>query len=152
FVGGTPLPDFLESHGVGKARGEIVDLEGRALGEHFGVHRFTVGQRRGLGKGFRLPLYVAALDARRQRVVVGSREEAARRAFAVEQAGWVADAPRGELRCEVQLRHRGKPLSCTVSGAEVLLDEPALGVAPGQSAVFYRGEEVLGGGTIAQAW
>lgn len=152
FVGDTPLPGFLESHGVGKARGEIVDLEGRALGEHDGVHRFTVGQRRGLGKGFRLPLYVAALDAERQRVVVGTREEAARRAFAVEGAGWVADAPRDELRCEVQLRHRGRPLACRVSGAEVVLDEPAIGVAPGQSAVFYRGEEVLGGGTIARAW
>ncbi len=151
FVGGTPLPDFLEAHGVGKARGEIVDLEGRALGEHDGVHRFTVGQRRGLGKGFRLPLYVAALDAQRQRVVVGTREQAVRRSFAVEGASWVADPPRDELRCEVQLRHRGKPLSCTVAGAEVMLEEPALGVAPGQSAVFYRGEEVLGGGTIAQA-
>src|SRR5512140_58668 len=150
FVGGTPLPEFLESHGVGKARGEIVDMDGRALCEHDGVHRFTVGQRRGLGKGFRLPLYVAALDAERQRVVVGTREEAARRSFAVEGASWVADAPRGELRCEVQLRHRGKPLSCTVAGADVLLEEPALGVAPGQSAVFYRGEEVLGGGTIAR--
>jgi tRNA-uridine 2-sulfurtransferase len=152
FVGGTPLPDFLEAHGVEKARGEIVDLEGRALGEHDGVHRFTVGQRRGLGKGFRLPLYVAALDAGRQRVVVGTREEAARRSFAVEGASWVADPPRDELRCEVQLRHRGRPLWCTVAGAEVMLEEPALGVAPGQSAVFYRGEEVLGGGTIAQAW
>jgi len=151
FVGGTPLADFLESHGVGKARGEIVDVEGRALGEHDGVHRFTVGQRRGLGRGFRLPLYVAALDAGRQRVVVGTREEAARRSFAVERTSWVAGAPQGELRCEVQLRHRGKPLSCSVAGAQVALDEPALGVAPGQSAVFYRGEEVLGGGTIAQA-
>jgi len=150
-VGGTPLADFLESHGVGKARGEIVDLEGRALGEHDGVHRFTVGQRRGLGRGFRLPLYVAALDAERQRVVVGTREEAARRRFAVEGTSWVAGAPQGELRCEVQLRHRGKPLSCSIAGAQVALDEPALGVAPGQSAVFYRGEEVLGGGTIAQA-
>jgi tRNA-uridine 2-sulfurtransferase len=149
FVGGTPLPEFLEAHGVERARGEIVDLEGRALGEHDGVHRFTVGQRRGLGKGFRLPLYVAALDAGRQRVVVGTREQAARRSFAVEDASWVAGAPRDELRCEVQVRHRGRPLPCRVAGAEVILDEPVPGVAPGQSAVFYRGEEVLGGGTIA---
>jgi tRNA-specific 2-thiouridylase len=148
FVGGTPLPQFLESHGVAAARGEIVDLSGRVLGEHEGVHRFTVGQRRGLGSGFRLPLYVAALDAERQRVVVGTREEAARRQFAIAGASWVADPPREELRCEVQVRHRGKPLPCVVEDDRVVLDESALGVAPGQSAVFYRGEEVLGGATI----
>jgi tRNA-specific 2-thiouridylase len=98
-----------------------------------------VGQRRGLG----LPLYVAALDAARQQVIVGDEQEAARRRFRVE---WSASPFAG--RCEVQLRHRGVPLSCEVEGEDVLLDAPALGVAPGQSAVFYRGDEVLGGGRI----
>ncbi len=148
FVGDTPLPEFLEAHGVAPARGEIVGVGGKVLGEHEGVHRFTVGQRRGLGAGFALPLYVAALDAERQRVVVGTREEASRRAFAIAEPSWVADAPREELRCHVQVRHRGKPLSCTVAGTRVVLDESALGIAPGQSAVFYRGDEVLGGATI----
>jgi tRNA-specific 2-thiouridylase len=148
FVGDTSLPEFLEAHGVAARRGEIVDVGGKVIGEHEGVHRFTVGQRRGLGAGFPLPLYVKALDAERQRVVVGTREEASRPAFAIAEPSWVADAPREELRCEVQVRHRGKPLSCTVAGTRVVLDEPALGIAPGQSAVFYRGDEVLGGATI----
>jgi tRNA-specific 2-thiouridylase len=96
-----------------------------------------------------LPLYVAALDAERQRVVVGTRDEASRRDFAIAQPSWVHAAPGDELRCEVQVRHRGQPLACTVSDGRVTLDAPALGVAPGQSAVFYRGDEVLGGATIA---
>jgi tRNA-specific 2-thiouridylase len=61
----------------------------------------------------------------------------------------VQSAPASELRCEVQVRHRGKPLACTVEGERVLLDAPAIGVAPGQSAVFYLGEEVLGGARIS---
>jgi tRNA-specific 2-thiouridylase len=151
FVGDTRLSDFLESHGVPKARGEIVDLEGRVLGEHAGVHRFTVGQRRGIDVPHKLPLYVAALDAARQRVVVAPREEAARQIFAIGDQSWVQGAPSSELRCEVQVRHRGQALRCIVEGERVVLDEPAVGVAPGQSAVFYRGDEVLGGGRIT-AW
>jgi len=153
FVGTTPLPEFLESQGVAPARGEIVDVEGNVLGAHHGVHRFTVGQRRGIGSGFKLPLYVAALDAGRQQVVVGSREEAQRRGFRALEASWVHARPVPGTRCEVQIRHRGKPLPAVLdpSGAqvEVKLLEPALGVAPGQSAVFYQGDEVLGGATIA---
>ena len=151
FVGAGKLGDFLEAHGVARAQGEIVDVEGRVLGEHHGVHRFTVGQRKGLSVSRPLPLYVAALDAARQRVVVGTQEEASRSVFSIAAPSWVAEAPGPELRCEVQVRHRGKPLSCTVAGGSVILDAPALGVAPGQSAVFYRGDEVLGGATISRA-
>jgi tRNA-uridine 2-sulfurtransferase len=151
FVGDTPLPRFLEEHGVPQARGEIVDTGGRALGEHAGVHRFTVGQRKGLSVSRPLPLYVAELDAARQRVVVGTRDEASRSGFAIAGQSWVDTAPRETIRCEVQVRHRGKPLSCTVEDGRITLDEPALGIAPGQSAVFYRGDEVLGGGTICAA-
>ncbi|MCA1826532.1 MAG: tRNA 2-thiouridine(34) synthase MnmA, partial [Myxococcales bacterium] len=148
FVGSTRLGDFLESHGVAPARGEIVDLEGHVLGEHAGVHRFTVGQRKGLSVSRPLPLYVAALDAGKQRVVVGTRDEASRRAFEIADASWVHAAPASDSRCEVQVRHRGRPLGCTVQEDRVVLDEPAVGVAPGQSAVFYRGDEVLGGARI----
>lgn len=148
FVGPAKLPDFLEGHGIPEARGEIVDLSGRVLGEHQGVHRFTVGQRKGLSVSRPLPLYVTALDAPRQRVVVGTQEEASRREFSISAPSWVCAAPRSAVRCEVQVRHRGRPLPCTIDQESVLLDEPALGVAPGQSAVFYRGDEVLGGATI----
>ena len=155
FVGSTPLPAFLEGHGVERARGEIVDVAGNVLGEHDGVHRFTVGQRRGIGSGFKLPLYVAALDAGRQRVVVGTREEVQRRDFQALDASWVHCAPAAGTRCEVQIRHRGKPLPAVLdlhgANVEVKLLEPALGVAPGQSAVFYQGDEVLGGATITNS-
>lgn len=154
FVAGRPVAEFLEAHGVRAARGEIVDLAGRVLGEHGGIHHFTPGQRHGLGVSHHLPLYVAALDAGNQRVVVGSREEVARSSFRALSASWVAEPPLDGAQCEVQIRHRGRPLPAEVMAAadgsvQVLLREPAVGVAPGQSAVFYRGEQVLGGARIA---
>ena len=155
FVGDTPLPRFLEEHGVRPRKGQVVDVAGNVLGSHEGVHRFTVGQRRGIGSGFKLPLYVAALDAAGSRVVVGTREQAQRRDFRALDASWVHAAPAAGTRCEVQVRHRGRPLPAVLdpsgSAVEVKLLEPALGVAPGQSAVFYLGDEVLGGATIAAA-
>lgn len=154
FVEGRDLGDFLEAHGVAPARGPVVDREGRVLGEHAGVHRFTVGQRRGLGVSGRLPLYVAALDAAGQRVVVAPEGEATRRAFEAQGARWTLGVPPPGAQVEVQVRHRGRPLPARVEvdregRVRVELAEPALGVAPGQSAVFYRGDEVLGGALIA---
>jgi tRNA-specific 2-thiouridylase len=153
FVGDRKLGDFLEAHGVRRAAGEVVDVEGRVLGEHDGVHRFTVGQRKGLGLSHKLPLYVAALDAEHQRVVVGTRDEVARTSFAALEPSWVSGPPLPGTRCEVQIRHRGKPLPALVEARDgevsVTLLEPAVGVAPGQSAVFYAGETVLGGARIA---
>jgi tRNA-specific 2-thiouridylase len=152
FVAGQPVAQFLEDHGVSAARGEIVDVAGRALGEHGGVHRFTVGQRKGLGLSHRLPLYVASLDAARQRVVVGTREEVQRSSFRAREASWTLSPPSPDEECEVQIRHRGKPLRARVSpdGRDVSVEllEPAVGVAPGQSAVFYRRDTVLGGARI----
>lgn len=152
FVAGRPVAEFLEAHGVSPAHGEVVDTAGRVLGEHDGIHRFTVGQRRGLGVPHKLPLYVAALDADRQRVVVGPREEVARSSFRALQASWVTQPPEAGASCEVQIRHRGKPLAARIEpdgdSVRVTLREPAVGVAPGQSAVFYRGDAVLGGARI----
>jgi tRNA-uridine 2-sulfurtransferase len=152
FVAGRPVAEFLEAHGVSPAHGEIVDTAGRVLGEHGGIHRFTVGQRRRLRVPHKLPLYVAALDADRQRVVVGPREEVARSSFRALQASWVTQPPEPGASCEVQIRHRGKPLAARIEpdgdSVRVTLREPAVGVAPGQSAVFYRGDAVLGGARI----
>ncbi len=153
FVGAGQLPEFLEEHGVERRPGEIVDVDGNVLGTHAGVHRFTVGQRRGIGARSALPLYVAQLDASRQRVVVGTREQVQRNGFHASAATWVAARPPAGTRCAVQIRHRGKPLPAVLdpSGSEVQVKllEPAAGVAPGQSAVFYLGDEVLGGATIS---
>ena len=152
FVGDEPLPAFLESHGVPKARGEVVDVAGRVLGEHQGVHRFTVGQRRGLGVPHALPLYVSEIDAPRQRVVVGTLDQVGRASFEGAGARWVFAPPVPGTRCSVQIRHRGRPLPAEIEPdgdrVAVRLLEPAAGVAPGQSAVFYDGDAMLGGARI----
>ncbi len=137
--------------------GEIVDGAGRVLGRHAGVHHFTVGQRRGLGLASGRRLYVTRLDAARNRVVVGEAEALGSRGARVARASWVAGAPPSAgVRAEVRVRYRHAGAPATVEplsggGARVVFDAPVAAVAPGQSAVFYAGERVLGGGPIAEA-
>jgi tRNA-specific 2-thiouridylase len=133
--------------------GSVVDTRGRLLGRHGGVHRFTVGQRRGLGVGGAEPRYVVRIEAESGNVVVGTSAEASRDRFLVRQVSWVAGRPPGrpvEASVKVRHRHEGEPGEVRASGggAEVRLRRPVRGVAPGQAAVFYDGEEVLGGGRI----
>jgi len=139
--------------------GEIVDLAGRVLGRHDGIIHFTVGQRRGLRVGGAAePLYVVRLDAARRRVVVGPREALARDLVDVRELNWLPREPLAEdgRRIAVKLRSAQPPASATVlprgeGGAEIRLDAPQFGVAPGQAAVLYDGTRVLGGGWIASA-
>jgi tRNA-specific 2-thiouridylase len=138
--------------------GDIVDLSGRTVGSHRGVHHYTVGQRKGLGVATGQPVYVVALDAARNRVVVGPREACLRQTMAVEEVRWIAGAPPGPtFRADVQIRYRHDASVATVNltdpgRATVTFDVPQFAVTPGQAAVFYRGDEVLGGGWIgAQA-
>lgn len=135
--------------------GEIVSLDGRVLGRHRGIARFTVGQAKGLGEasarvGERL--FVVAIDARRRRVVVGPRAALGRTEASVDAVSWLIDPPSAPLRCAVKLRGReaAQPAVVAWDGARVMitLEAPAV-VAPGQAAVFYDGERVLGGGTLA---
>ncbi len=133
--------------------GEVVSTRGEVLGRHEGVHRFTVGQRRGLGVWGPEPRYVVSIDARGGRVVVGTAEEASRRDFEVEEARWVSGRPPdGPIDVRVRVRHRHEGEEGTVrargAGASVRLARPVRGVAPGQAAVFYSGDEVVGGGRI----
>ena len=135
--------------------GEIVDSRGNVLGHHDGVHGFTVGQRRGLGIAALRPLYVLRIDAERRRVVVGPREELSTPSFTASRLNWLE--PLGqETAAEVQVRYRSKPVPCTLRpldghGVEVRPDEPLPSVTPGQAAVFYRDDQVLGGGWIDKA-
>jgi tRNA-specific 2-thiouridylase len=137
--------------------GEIVDGEGRVLGRHGGIHRFTVGQRRGLGLASDRRLYVIRLDPARNRVVVGDADALGARGARLARASWVAGAPpRGAIRADVRVRYRHAGAPATVEalpdgGACVAFDAPVAAVAPGQSAVFYAGDAVLGGGPIAEA-
>jgi tRNA-specific 2-thiouridylase len=133
--------------------GEIVTTEGDVVGRHNGLEAFTIGQRKGLGVAFGEPRYVVRLEAATRRVVVGKREELARTLFTANRANWLIDQPRAPFTCHVQIRYNSPATSATVTPLddarfEVKLDEPRDGVAPGQAAVCYGGDRVLGGGWI----
>jgi tRNA-specific 2-thiouridylase len=135
--------------------GDIVDGSGQRLGRHRGIHQYTVGQRRGLGVAHSTPLYVIALDPGENRVVVGERSELGRRRCRVVDPNWVAcDAPAGPLRASVKIRSRHPEAPATITprddgSLEVEFDEPQLAVSPGQAAVFYHGDAVVGGGFLS---
>ncbi|RMD82796.1 MAG: tRNA 2-thiouridine(34) synthase MnmA [Candidatus Dadabacteria bacterium] len=157
FVADGGYADFVERSAPEPPRaGEIRDLSGRLLGRHRGVHRFTVGQRRHLGISTGKPLYVVAVDAATAEVRVGPRSALASSGLVAERVTWTAGHPleTGE-RIEVKIRYRHRPAPGRIvlrgPSVEVWFDEPQEAVAPGQAAVFYRGEEVLGGGWIARA-
>jgi tRNA-uridine 2-sulfurtransferase len=135
------------------APGPVVDIDGRELGRHDGIHRVTVGQRRGL----RIPgaerRYVLRVIPEHNTVVVGEAEQAARRELEVDELQLLAELP-AELHAHVQLRHRSPPVPARVhvidDRAHVELDAPFVGVAPGQAAVIYDGDRVLAGGWISR--
>ena len=130
------------------APGEIVDLDGRVIGAHRGVMGFTVGQRRGLEVGGQpRPLYVVRIEPNARRVVAGPREALAVRAALLEDVNLLGDAD-GEA-VEVKVRSQARPAPARFDGRSIRFDAPEYGVAPGQAAVFYRGDRVLGGGWIA---
>jgi tRNA-specific 2-thiouridylase len=127
--------------------GEIVDREGRVLGEHRGLIHFTVGQRRGLDLGGQTePLYVLRLEPEHRRVVVGPRQALAVRAARLEGINWLGEGQRDGLTAKV--RSLAKPAPVRFDGENVLFDQPEYGVAPGQAAVLYEGDRLLGGGWI----
>jgi tRNA-uridine 2-sulfurtransferase len=148
FVGGGDHRAFLERNGGAGTAGEITDERGTVLGRHTGVHRFTAGQRRGVGVSAATPLYVLRTDARTGEVVVGPRSRLARSSVSVGEA--VLHRP--VSRVQAKLRYRSDPVWATVvadgAGVRLELDEPAYGVAPGQAAVLYEGDTVVGAGTI----
>ncbi len=135
--------------------GEIVTTNGDVLGHHAGTHRFTVGQRRGLGIAARDPLYVIETNPSTRRVVVGGDRDLRRDKFDVRDCNWVSiSEPIAPVRAEVRIRNKHQPSAATVSaceggGASVTFDDPQRAITPGQAAVFYSGDLVLGGGWIA---
>ena len=137
--------------------GEVVDPGGRVLGEHDGTFGFTVGQRRGLGVAVGEPAYVLEVDAAHNRVVVGPQELLSRRGLVADRASWVAgDTPGdGPFEADVRIRYRGHDVpsvvEATPTGFRVQFREPQRAVAPGQAAVVYRGDELLGGGRIVES-
>jgi tRNA-specific 2-thiouridylase len=136
------------------AEGDIVDSAGRTIGRHAGIHRYTVGQRRGLGVSTPVPLYVVRLDPAENRVIVGSREELGRSHLTASSVNWISgEVPDGRRRVTARVRHRHLDAPATVEptsadAVAVAFDDPQCAVTPGQAVVFYRGDEVLGGGWI----
>lgn len=145
---------FLDAH-IPSRPGEIVLTDGRVLGRHDGIEHFTIGQRRGLGVAWSEPLHVVRLEAGQNRVVVAPRAEAGRRDCRVQAINWVSVPPLSEPReVEVQVRYRSVPEQALLrpldNGAATLeFLEPQFSIAPGQAAVFYDGEVLLGGGLIS---
>jgi tRNA-specific 2-thiouridylase len=150
---------YLKEKGVAveRATGEIVTTDGRTLGRHEGVHHFTVGQRKGLGIATGEPLYVIATDPASQRVTVGANDDLQRARLVAKEVNWISIAglaPGATLRAEVKIRNKHAAAAATLRATdradrvEVQFDDPQRAVTPGQGAVFYAGEIVLGGGWI----
>lgn len=155
FVADGDHAAFIERHApdlVGA--GVITDREGRVLGGHHGTHRFTIGQRKGLGLSTGVPLYVVDIDAADRRVVVGPKEALDRTTLTASRVNWIAGTPPASpIRRSVRIRYRHREAPATVtpigaSAARVDFDAPQSAITPGQAVVFYDGEEVLGGGWI----
>lgn len=148
---------YFREQGIAAAEtsGEILDREGHVLGEHSGVHHFTVGQRRGLRVAAGEPLYVIATEPAARRVIVGRNDELLRARLTAKDVNWISIAPiTAPVRAKVKIRNKHAAAWATLSPAsdskriEVHFDEPQRAVTPGQGAVFYDGDLVLGGGWI----
>ena len=141
----------------GAARaGRFVDGAGRVLGEHGGIERFTVGQRKGLGIAAGSRRYVLKIVPGANEVVLGDREELLAAGLRAGAVNWLVEPPAGEVNCQAKIRYRHQPAAARVrvegAGAVVRFEEPQSAVTPGQAVVFYAGTRVLGGGWIEEAW
>ena len=149
------LEKRLEARHPALEPGRIIRLDGEVLGEHSGYANFTVGQRKGLGGGFGEPLYVIEIRADSREVVVGTAEEGGSPSVEISELNWQATRPPNGSPIRVQIRYRSPAVSATVHSMDgpftLVFDEPQQAVTPGQSAVFFEGERVLGGGRIERA-
>jgi tRNA-specific 2-thiouridylase len=142
-----------ERHPEAFREGPIVDTTGKEVGRHPGIAHFTIGQRRGTGVAAGSPVYVVRIDAASNTVVVGSKQDLARDTLEASQVQWLIDPPASPLRATVKIRYAHPGAAATVEPLSsdrihVHFDEPQMAVTPGQAAVFYAGDLVLGGGWI----
>ncbi|TGU71156.1 tRNA 2-thiouridine(34) synthase MnmA [Geomonas terrae] len=157
FVPGDDYVAFLEQGGrVAGKKGDIVHVNGTVLGRHSGTHRYTIGQRRGLGIAWKEPLYVVAIDAVGGKVVVGEAGILYASGLVACELNWVVPVHGEEVRTTCKIRYRQQPIECSVKllgegRGEVRFTEPQKSVTPGQSVVFYQGDELVGGGRIVRA-
>ena len=161
FVPDGDYAGFIEGHcGAGAAfePGEIVNRGGRVLGEHVGLIRYTIGQRKGIGVAAREPLYVLGKDASANRLIVGFKDELLSRGVVARDMNLISgDALEGPRKVQVKTHYRQRPVPAVAeqTGPDeltVTFEEPQRAAAPGQAAVLYEGDVVLGGGTIARTF
>ncbi len=157
FVPDRDVRGFVAAHAgegsPGIAAGPIRDRAGRELGRHAGLAAYTVGQRSGLGLPGPKPYFVVRLDPAENAVIVGGADDVWSQKISIGALTWTRRAPAGALRADVRIRHRHTPAAASIEilsdkTARIVFDEPQRAPAPGQAAVIYSGEEVLGGGTI----
>jgi tRNA-specific 2-thiouridylase len=157
FVSDGDTGGFIDRNAPAADRsGPIVNRYGEELGRHTGFHRFTVGQRRGLGLTSRRPLYVLEVLPQDRSVVVGEAEDLDGHQLRVRDVNWIASAPDGPVRLAVRIRYRHAEAPATLTPladgrADVVFDQPQRAITPGQAAVFYDDQECLGGGWIEAA-
>ena len=152
------IPDHDYARFVGERApeatgGAILHEDGRLLGRHDGIHRFTVGQRKGLGLSGAAPLYVLELKAADRQVIVGPRASLERTTLTASGVNWILDEPAPAIRVTAQIRHRHQPATAMVRAlpdhrTEVVFDAPQVAITPGQAVVFFDGDVVVGGGWI----
>ncbi len=160
FIPGGSYQSFLSAYLEEQGRdlpdtsGEVVNSSGQILGSHPGIHTFTVGQRKGLGVSSRDPLYVLRIHPDSHRVEVGTDQELLSNRLTANRLNWVSiPEPAIPIRVGIKIRHRHEPAPATLrvtapDTIEAIFDEPQRAITPGQSAVFYQGDEVAGGGWI----
>lgn len=153
FVPPGGYADFVAGRAGGDPSGEILDTTGRTVGRHKGYFRYTVGQRRGTGLAFGAPRYVTAIDAEKKTVTIGPNEDLLSGTLDADGASWVSGLPPADgAECTVMIRstHRGVPARIfpKTDSFRVKFHSPVRAVAPGQAAVIYDGDKLLGGGWI----
>ncbi len=156
FIPDNDYVSFLEQEfGANKLSGDIVHIDGKVVGQHKGVYRYTIGQRKGLGIGWSEPLYVVGINSELKQVIVGEKPYLSRSKMVVEQCCWSITVPNEPLPTLCQIRYRHVEVSATIiplkdddGCAQVVFDQPQYGITPGQAAVFYADGLVIGGGWI----
>ncbi len=152
---GTTLADFLKKHGFSKNPGPIIESSGKVIGTHEGLHLYTVGQRRGI-KLPGGPFYVLKHDFQRNALIVGTKEETMKKGLVAGNINWVTIPPEAfPLEAKARIRYGHKEADALIEPLgedrlKVEFFEPQFAITPGQAVVFYRGEEVLGGGVILE--
>lgn len=157
FIPDGDYKKFLEENSnITQKSGNIVDREGKILGKHLGLYKYTIGQRKGLGIAHPVPLYVLDFDLSKNELIVGTQEELFEKEIIVKDVNWLAiDDIEEPIKVQTKIRYAAKPVNSTVykideKTVRVIFDEPVRGATPGQSAVFYDNTIVLGGGKIWQ--